>query len=326
MSMKNRRAGLLAGFGLLITAAAWGFGFVVVKNSLDYIPPTYMLAFRFSIAAIGLLLVFCRRLKNITKKMLKHSALLGFLLFSAYLIQTIGCNYTTAGKNAFLTTVYVILVPFLHWMINKRRPDRYCVIAAFAAIAGIGFLTLEGDLSVNIGDMLTLICGVVYALHIIFIDRYTEYEDPVLLAVLQICYAAVFSWICAPIFDGGFPEQAFNQSIIIGMLYLGLFSTMMAFLLQNVCQKYLRPATASLLMSTESVFGVAGSVLVLGEVLDTKMAIGCLLILGAIVLNETKPGSKRRAAKTSSKKRAAKTGSKDTSSKDEQAMTSSKDK
>ena len=290
--LKNRRVGLLAGFGLLITAAAWGFGFVVVKNSLDYIPPTYMLAFRFTIAAIGLLLVFCKRLKNITKDMMKHSALLGLLLFLAYLIQTIGCNYTTAGKNAFLTTVYVILVPFFHWLINKKRPDKYCIIAAFVALIGIGLLTLEGDLSVNIGDMLSLLCGVVYALHIIYIDRFTENEDPVLLAVLQICYAAVFSWITAPIFNGGFPAGAFNSSVIIGMLYLGLFSTMMAFLLQNVCQKYLRPATASLLMSTESVFGVVGSVLILGEVLDVKMAVGCILILGAIVFNETKPGKK----------------------------------
>lgn len=287
----KRKVKIGAGLGLLITAFIWGFAFVVVKNSLDYISPIYMLAFRFTIAGIMLSLVFMKRMRKVTKKMLGHGAIVGLCLFGAYLLQTIGCDYTTAGKNAFLTTIYVVLVPFLAWILHKGRPDRYCVTAAIIAIVGIGLLTLDGDYSVNIGDMLTLACGVLFAFQIIFIDQYTETDDPVLIAILQLVFAAAYSWIVALIAGGEFPLEAVQKSeVIISMLYLGLLSTMVAFLLQNVCQKYLRPATASLLMSTESVFGVLCSVVFLGELMSSKMVIGCVLIFGAIVLNETKPG------------------------------------
>lgn len=80
-----------------------------------------------------------------------------------------------------MTTVYVVIVPFLHWLINRKKPDKYCVCAAFLAVVGIGLLSLNGDLSMNVGDVLTLICGLGYALHMIFIDRYARTQDPVRL-------------------------------------------------------------------------------------------------------------------------------------------------
>lgn len=289
---------LFAGLGLLGTAFIWGFAFVVVKNSLDYVSPIYMLAFRFTIAGVMLSLVFLKRMRHVTWTVLRHGALVGAFLFAAYYLQTIGCDYTTAGKNAFLTTVYVVVVPFFGWILGKGKPDRYCVTAAFIAIAGIGLLTLDGDFSINIGDGLTLACGILFAFQIIYIDQYTETDDPVLIAVLQMVFAAVYSWITAAVTGGSFPIEALqNSSVLISMLYLGLFSTMIAFLLQNVCQKYLRPATASLLMSTESVFGVLCSALFLHEVMSGRMAVGCALIFTAIVLNETKPGKNGLFAK-----------------------------
>ena len=160
--------------------------------------------------------------------------------------------------------------------------------AALLAIVGIGLLSLQGDLTMNIGDVLTLICGLGFALHMIYIDRYTKRHDPVLLTILQLGFAAVYSWIMAPVTDGGFPVEALNQDIMIGMLYLGIFSTMIAFLLQNVCQKYTTPNTTSLLLSMESVFGVLFSVLLLHERLTGRMITGCILIFIAIILSETR--------------------------------------
>ena len=155
--MRENRTGLLAGFGLLSAAAIWGFAFVVVKNSLDVVPPTYMLAFRFTIAALLLAVICHRKLKGLQKSTLIEGAVLGFWLFFSYLVQTFGCQYTTAGKNAFLTSAYVIIVPFLGWLLFRRRPDACCMAAAVLAITGMGMLSLQGDLSVNKGDVLTLI-------------------------------------------------------------------------------------------------------------------------------------------------------------------------
>ncbi|QNM05452.1 DMT family transporter [Qiania dongpingensis] len=278
----------LANAGMVLTALIWGFAFVVVKDSVDFIPPVYMLAFRFTIAFAGLALVFCKKLFKISKRDLFCGGILGILLFISYFFQTVAIQYTTAGKNAFLTTIYVVIVPFLHWFINKKKPDGYCIAAAFLAIAGIGLLSLQGDLSMNIGDILTIICGFGFAFHMIYIDRYTEKHDPVALTILQIGVAALISWLMAPLYDGTFPEAAFSMKIVTSMLYLGLGSTMIAFLLQNVCQKYTTPSSASLFLSLESVFGVLCSLIFLKEYLTVRMAIGCALIFAAILLAETK--------------------------------------
>lgn len=291
--MTRKTTTALASLGMLLTAAIWGFAFVIVKDSLDVVPPVYMIAFRFTIAGVALSAVFMRKFRHMTRRILFHGALLGFFLFAAYALQTIGCQYTTAGKNAFLTAVYVVLVPLFLWAFTRRAPGIHVLAAAVLALVGIALLSLQDDFSVNIGDILTLACGVGYALHMIFIARYNAEEDAVLLTVLQLVFAAAFSWILAPLADGGFPAQAFRDGrTIASMLYLGLISTMLAFLLQNICQKYTPPTLAALILSLESVFGVLFSCVFLGEVLSARMAAGCLLIFAAIILAETKFGLK----------------------------------
>ncbi|MCI8732165.1 MAG: YqeG family HAD IIIA-type phosphatase [Lachnospiraceae bacterium] len=286
--MREDKVKVLAGAGLLSAAAIWGFAFVVVKNSLDVIPPGYMLAIRFTIAAVMLAALCWKRLRNLKRGTVWSGAVLGFWLFASYLLQTIGCQYTTAGKNAFLTSAYVIIVPFLYWVLAGRRPDAYCITAAVLAVTGIGLLSLQGDLSMNVGDMLTLVCAMGFALHMVYIDKYTQSWDPVVLTALQLAFAALFSWIVSPVLDGGFPSGAFGRDMIISMLYLGIFSTMIGFLLQNVCQKYTSPDMASLLLSTEAVFGAVFSILLLGERMNSRMLAGCVLLFAAVILAETK--------------------------------------
>lgn len=288
MSLNNKKVKIMASIELLLATVIWGFAFVVVKNSLEFIPPIYMLAFRFTIASIGLGILFFKRVKKLNKKDIKAGLVLGIFLYLAYVFQTIGCIYTTAGKNAFLTTIYVVIVPFLYWVISKKRADVYCVFSAFLAIIGIGFLSLNGDMSINIGDVLTLICGFSFAVHIVFINKFSEHHDPIILTFLQIFVAAMLSWMTAPVMDGGFPVQISNPDAVGAMLYLGVGSTMIAFLLQSIGQKYIEPSTASLLLSMEAVFGVIFSILFLGEILTTKMIAGCALIFIAIIMSETK--------------------------------------
>ena len=290
--MTKHTTSLLSSAGLLLAAAIWGFAFVIVKDSLDYIGATWMLAFRFSIAALVLTLIYRRKLKILTLRAWFHGGILGFYLFTAYLVQTIGCKYTTAGKNAFLTTIYVFLIPLFLWAITKRRPAWYVFLCAIMSVAGIGLLALgTGDTgAVNIGDVLTLICGIFYAIHIIFTAKYNHEHSPLLLTLLQFLFASALSWIAAPILDGAFPlEQIQNPRIIVSMLYLGLFSTLVCFVLQNVSLKYLPSAWASLLLSFESVFGVLFSTIILGEKITLRMGFGCALIFAAVVLAQVLP-------------------------------------
>ena len=288
--MNKRSTQVFASLGLLLTAAVWGFAFVVVKDSLDYVGSVYMVAIRFSIAAIGLAIIFCKRLKKIDKKHLLMGGVTGLFLFLAYLVQTIGCSYTTAGKNAFLTTIYVILIPLIAWPLYKKRPHWYVFVAAGLSLTGIGLLALGGDdiSGINIGDILTLLCGLFFALHILWTEKCNkEGCDTIIITMLQFAFAAFFGWILAPFMDGAFPIAAIQTpKVVLSMLYLGVFSSMICFSLQNIGLKYVQSSLASLFLSFESVFGVLFSTIFLHEALTLKMTVGCVLIFCAIVIAE----------------------------------------
>ncbi len=278
----------LSALGLIVTTIIWGSGFVVMKNSVEVITPTYLLALRFTIASVALVAVFWKRVKKISKSDVMCGGLLGIFLFISYFFQTYGLKYTTASKNAFITTLYVILVPFLHWFYNRKKPSRNNVAAAGIAVFGLALLSLEGDLSVNIGDLMTLVCGFFFAFHIVFIDRYTEDHDPIILTVIQMVIAAILSWAIAPLMEGSLDLTVIDTSMMTGLLYLGILCTMICFLLQNVGQKHLTPNTSSIILSFEAVFGLMFSVLFLGEQVTVKLAAGCVLMFASVILSEYK--------------------------------------
>ena len=139
----NNRKMLLGDLGLLITAFVWGSGFVAVKNALDALSPMYIMTLRFGIAALLTGILFYRKVITIDKEDLKAGLIIGLFLFSAFTTQTIGLQYTLAGKQAFLTGTNVVMVPFLFWLTSKERPDKFSVFAAILMIVGIGLLTLD---------------------------------------------------------------------------------------------------------------------------------------------------------------------------------------
>ncbi len=288
--MNKKFVSVFASAGLLLAATIWGFSFVIVKDSLDYIGAMYMIAYRYTIAALAMSVLFFKKWRLLNRDYLLHGAVTGSFLFLAYVSQTIGCDYTTAGKNAFLTTVYVIFIPFITWILTRRRPRFYVFIAALMSITGIGFLALGADDKggINIGDILTIICGIFFALHIIFTERFNRNGgDPLFLTLLQFVFTAIFGWIFAPVFEGSFPmAAAFTGRVVGSMLYLGLLSTMVGFSLQNIGLTYVQSSLASLFLSFESVFGILFSTLILHETFTLKMFFGCVLIFMAVILAE----------------------------------------
>ena len=286
--MNKKLIGILASGGLILTAAIWGFAFVVVKDSVDTIPPVYMVSIRYTIAAVLLGFVLIPQFKKLNRYYWIHGAVTGLMLALGYITQTIGCKYTTAGKNAFLTTIYVILIPLISWPLNKKRPHFVVFLSAVMALVGIGLLALRnegGVLGFNVGDILTLICGLFYALHIIFTAKFSQDKNPVILTWIQFIVAAVFSWAVSPLIDGSFSVALLKSSrVIFSMLYLGIFSSLVAFLLQNICLKYMESSLASLFLSLESVFGVIFSTIFLRERMTLVMIFGCVLIFAAITI------------------------------------------
>ena len=275
---------------IILATVIWGSSFVVMKNSVDVLPTFWLLAIRFSFAALVLAMVFIRRWKVVDRHYLIGGTVMGFCLFLAYAFQTFGLARTTSGKNAFFTAVYCIIVPFLYWIIAKRRPDRFNVLAAFLCIAGIGLVSITGDSAsaFNLGDVLTLIGGFFFAAHIVAVAKYSEGRDIFILTALQFASFALFSWLGVLITRPALTPGVFDGSLVLGLVYLVLFASCGALLFQNIGQKYTAPATAAVLLSLEAPFGVLFSILFANERPTPLMFVGFALIFAAVVCSETK--------------------------------------
>ncbi|MEG0804026.1 MAG: DMT family transporter, partial [Pygmaiobacter sp.] len=195
--------GILHKSALFAAALIWGSSFFIVKNSVSDFSPNILLGIRFTIGCILLSLIFYKKLRFITRALIWKGGLTGLFLCGAYCLQTIGITDTTPGKNAFLTAIYCVLVPFFYWVIYKIRPDRYNFLAATLCIAGIGLVSLTGDFSIRFGDALTLAGGVFYALHMVAVAKFGMDQDSVLFTIIQFASAAAASWIVGFCFEGG---------------------------------------------------------------------------------------------------------------------------
>lgn len=272
---------------LVLATLIWGSSFVVMKNTLDNIPVFFLLGFRFTMAAGILALVFWKRWKTFDKRTLFGGVAMGVLLFLAYTTQTFGLTGTTPGKNAFLTAIYCVIVPFLYWFVCKQRPNKFNLLAALLCIAGIGLVSLNADLSVTWGDGLTLLSGVFYACHIVTVSRLSQGRDIFLLTIVQFAVAALLSWIFMA-FTGSVPSGAISAPALWSLLYLAVAATAVALLFQNIGQKYTPPATAAVLLSLEAPFGVLFAMIFSGERPTPQMLLGFVLIFVAILCSETK--------------------------------------
>lgn len=279
---------------IVLATLIWGSTFVIMKNTLDSVPTFYLLAFRFTVAAVILGLVFWKKWRLLDKSYLMGGCVMGAFLFAAYSVQTIGLTGTTPGKNAFLTAVYCVIVPFLYWLITKRAPDKFNVAAALLCITGVGLVSLTADLSITWGDGLTLIGGVIYACHIIAVAKFAQGKDVFLLTTVQFAVTALLSWGFAAVFED-FPT-AVSGGAMGSLLYLAVGATAGALLFQNVGQKYTPPATAAVLLALEAPFGIIFSILFDSERPTIQMAMGFVLIFVAIICSETKFSFLRRGS------------------------------
>ena len=290
---EHKETSILARFAsplIVLATIIWGSSFVVMKSSVDVLPTFWLLAIRFTFSALVLAVVFIKRWKVLDRQYLIGGTVMGFCLFVAYAFQTFGLEQTTSGKNAFFTAVYCVIVPFLYWVIAKRRPDKFNILAAFLCIAGIALVSVTGSnaTAFNMGDVLTLIGGFFFAAHIVAVAKYSEGRDIFILTTLQFASFALFSWIGVLITRPALTPGVFDQSLIFSLAYLVIFASCGALLFQNIGQKYTAPSTAAVLLSLEAPFGVFFSILFANERPTPLMFVGFALIFLAVVCSETK--------------------------------------
>lgn len=289
---------LLGRLALLAAALIWGGSFVGMKALTDVMTTQYILAIRFGLAAVVMAVVLIPRMKRLNWSLVWRGVIIGVLLFGAYCFQTYGIERTTPGKNAFLTEVYCVLVPFLYWMVDKCRPDRYNILAAVLSVIGIGLVSLDSDLSIGAGEGLTLIGGVFFSLHLVAITKLGRGRDPLFITLFQFVGVALCAGIGAILFEQ--PPNVYellSWEVAGPMAYLVLAATCLTISFQTFGQQHTPPSAAAILLSLEAVFGVLVSILA-GERPTLTVLCGFGVIFAAVIVSETKLSFCRRPAKT----------------------------
>ena len=273
---ENMKKETLGKLFLLAAALIWGSSFVVMKSAVDFITPFVLLFIRF------------KKIKMIKKEDLLGGFCAGLALFSAFSIQTFGLRLTTPGKNAFLTAVYCTIVPLLSWLLFRKKPEKSQIYAALLCFIGVGFVSLDSSLNMNLGDVYTLMGGFLYAVHIIVCEKAMKNTSPIIITILQFAFAAVFSLGASLLFEDLSLITQINSSIYMHILYLAFFATTLCYLFQNVGQSWVNENIAALLLSLESVFGVFFSILLKKETLTLQIVLGFIIIFLSVFVSETK--------------------------------------
>ncbi|MCF0261123.1 MAG: DMT family transporter [Erysipelotrichaceae bacterium] len=280
--MNRNRANLMC----LLCAVLWGLGFIATASGLKTFPPFIMMAIRFTGgAALSWIPVFFQK-DRLSVDVIKKGIVSGVFLYLAFAFQTVGLAMTDTGMNAFLTSVNVILVPYIAWVCLKQKPSRRVVLASLICLLGIGCLSLSrGSFVLRFGDILSLICAVLFACQIVSLNS-VQNENPLLLNTVQLTAAAAMSVPCAVI-TGGWPSEI-GAEALTACIYSIVFSTFICYMLQTTAQKYTSPSSASVLLSTESLWANVFGWVILKEPKSWIMIVGGLLIFTAILIVEFK--------------------------------------
>ena len=278
---------------MLVTAAAlWGGSFVILKGALDAISASWLIGIRFVLAGLVMTLLFWKRLRErLDRGHLVAGVALGVTGGIAYLVQNLGLADTTPGHNAFLTATYCVMVPFLHWVAARVRPRPANLLAAVLALGGVGVLSLGADdLTLRWGDWMTLLGAFWFAVQIEVMHSVARGRDVLTMTVVEFYVMGATSLAYGALFEP-FPHLSVFASgeLWLQMAYLVLLSSCVCTLIQNIGQANVEPAQAALLMSLESVFGVAFSVLVYHEPLTFELAAGFAMVFAAVLISELVP-------------------------------------
>lgn len=275
---------------LLIGTAFWGVTFVYVKEGISIIDLYAFLSIRFMIGASILVLIFFRRMKNFTVGIFKYGIFLGVVLAVSYIAQTVGLQYTSASKAAFITGLSVVFVPLFLSFFQKRVPAMNNIIAVIVATAGLAILTINSGFTLNIGDMWVFLCAILFAIYIILVGKYTRIFESIKFTVIQLVTVAVLTGIIAA-FTKKF-EMPRGYVVWHAILFCAVFATAFMYAIQNQFQKFISEVKAAIIFSFEPLFAAMAAYYYLNEQITTKIIIGGLLIFTGMIISEIKLNSK----------------------------------
>ena len=283
MTRKTRAEGVLLALTLI-----WGSTFVVGKIVLVAVTPLQMIAARFTLATMFLLAFFSRRIFPLTRRQILRGGVLGVFLFAGFVAQTVGLTMTTASKSAFITGMMVVFVPLLQVVIERRAPRIGNLAGVVVVTAGLWLLTSPAGAAPGTGDILTLVCAVLFAVYIVYIDLVAHEMSALQLTFIQMASNAVFAVAASAAFDT-LPAHV-PSGTVVALLYLTIFATLVTTFMQTRYQKETSPTRAAVIFTIEPVVAAVIAAIVLGEQIGIMGAAGGGLIIGGVLLSELSDG------------------------------------
>jgi drug/metabolite transporter (DMT)-like permease len=269
---------------LILCTFIWGASFVVIKNSLADISPLLMISLRFGIALV-LFLPFCySALRHLDWKAAYQGVILGLLLLAGFAPQTVGLQYTTASKSGFITGMLVVFTPLFQLMIERRPPKRGNVIGIFMVVIGLYLLTSPQGSEFNRGDALTLLCAVIFALYIVYLDIFTKQSNAVVLTFLQMVVVTVVAGVFALGMDS--LHVQWTPNLFFSLAYLSVLATVVTLTIQTIYQKETTPTRAAVIFSLEPVFSALAAYAFAGERIGGVGVLGGVIILAGLLISE----------------------------------------
>lgn len=297
--MEEKKPGRLLGrkreaeLALIGITVIWGLTFTFTKKSLEDLEPFVFLSWRFILAFAVMLPLCARRFHKLNRPTLRAGILLGCLLIASYSFQTFGLRYTTAGNAGFITGLFIVFTPVLAWVFLGQKQQPKAILAVFVALAGLGFLSIKPNLTVNVGDALVLVCAFTYSVHIIFLDGFTKKYDLPLLTMIQMGVLAVGTTALGLATE---PFKAPGTAYVwMSVIVCGLLASALAFFVQGWAQRVLTPSRTSMVLIMEPVFSLLFGMLLLGERLSWNGWLGCALIFLGMLITEVPVGRSREA-------------------------------
>lgn len=284
---------------LLVNTLIWGGTFALIKSAFTDISPTLFVGLRFGLATLLIIPFIYGRLRSLNKETLFAGAILGVFYFSGFAAQTIGLNLTTATKSGFITGTFVIFIPILQLIIEKRRPRWFNLLSILLVLFGLIMLSSGGDnvlgffkqlgSDFNTGDLLTLICALLFAFQVVYVDVFTKKYDYLPMVFVQLLITGAGGFILSLIFSATSLEPirfSLTGNLVFAVLYTSIFASILATVIQLKFQKIVSPTKAGIIYSVEPIFAAVFAYFLLNEKISNFGLVGCALIFLGLIISE----------------------------------------
>jgi len=284
---------------LLFNTLIWGGTFALIKSAFTDISPLLFLGLRFSIAALIFLPFVYASLKKTNKQTLIAGSVLGLFYFAGFTAQSLGLNLTTATKSGFITGTFVVFIPILQLIIEKRKPKWFNLLSVFLVLIGLIMLSSKGEnvldfinqlgSDFNLGDLLTLLCAILFAFQVVYVDVFTKKYDYLPMVFVQLLITGLGGFILTSIFSATSLETVkftLNTKVVSTVLYTAIFASIVATVIQLKFQKSVSPTKAGIIFSVEPIFAAVFAYFLLSEKISNFGLIGCVIIFIGLIVSE----------------------------------------